>query len=92
MPPDGYTTLTLPEDAAQRLEDLRGDETVGEFVHALADAYEAENGGEPNVDPFDAPTSDGAVAKSDDLESLRDDLLAQIPSETARELEERVLR
>ena len=81
MPPDGYTTLTLPEDAAQRLEELRGDETVGEFVHALADAYEAESAGEA------AGTID-----EDDLDGLREDLENSIPTLTARELRESTLR
>lgn len=77
MPPDGYGTLTAPEDALDRLDDLRDDETVGEFLHSLADAYEDEAGG----------TIDGA-----DLDGLREDLESSIPTLTAREMREQTLR
>jgi hypothetical protein len=78
------TTVPLDRSTRDRLDDLApGGSSWDDRVNALLDAYdgaEAEAEGTAEVR--------GKLATVDDLEGLRDDLLGQLPTRTARELRE----
>ncbi len=78
-----YTSKSLPDEVAERFEDLQPDDmTVGEFTSRLLDAYEQETDSSVSED----------VATTEDVEHLSkrleavEEQLERVPRDTADHL------
>lgn len=82
---DSRKNIKCDDDTFERLLALKDDTSFNwdEFLHALADAYEAAGSDESAANDGDGPTNEDIIAAIDELR-------ATMPEETASTIEERL--